>query len=67
MMKGGEEMPVTEDVYLTAEEVATKLRLSPETVMRLLRQKKLPGFKVGGTWRISQKDLERYIEEQKKK
>jgi excisionase family DNA binding protein len=60
-------MPVTEEVYLTAEEVATKLRLSPETVMRLLRQKKLPGFKVGGTWRISQKDLERYIEEQKKK
>lgn len=60
-------MPVTEEVYLTAEEVATQLRLSPETVMRLLRQKKLPGFKVGGTWRISQKDLERYIEEQKKK
>jgi|GraSoiStandDraft_57_1057295.scaffolds.fasta_scaffold1061706_1 excisionase family DNA binding protein len=60
-------MPVTEEVYLTAEEVATKLRLSPETVMRLLRQKKLPGFKVGGTWRISQKDLEHYIEEQKKK
>lgn len=60
-------MPVMEDVYLTAEEVARKVRMSPETVMRLLRQKKLPGFKVGGTWRISQKDLEQYIEEQKKK
>jgi excisionase family DNA binding protein len=51
---------------LTAEEVAKMLRVSDDTVMRLFRRKKVPGaFKVSGAWRISQRDLATYIEQQK--
>ena len=59
-------MPVMEDKYLTAEEVAEKLRKAPETMMRLFREKKIPGaFKFGGEWRISERDLNKYIEKLK--
>lgn len=61
-------MPVMEEIYLTAEDVAKKLRKSYDSVLRLFRQREMPGsFKVGGEWRISQSDLEKYIEAQKQK
>lgn len=37
---------------LTAEEAAQQLRVSPDTVRRFLRDKKLHGVRVGGQWRI---------------
>lgn len=56
-----------EELY-TVEEVAALLKLKEETVTKLIRQKKLPGFKVtGGSWRVSEKDLKAYIEEQRRK
>jgi excisionase family DNA binding protein len=33
----------------------------------LAAEKKLPGFKVGGSWRFKRDDLEAWIEEQKDK
>ncbi len=50
---------------LTVEEVASKLKVSEETVKRLLRQKQLPGYKISGQWRISQTDLSAYLTKQK--
>jgi excisionase family DNA binding protein len=47
---------------LTVKEVSVYLRKSPSTVYRLTREGKLPGIKVGGTWRYSQKSLEKWIE-----
>jgi excisionase family DNA binding protein len=38
--------------YLTAEEAAQRLRVSPDTIRRFLRDKKLDGARVGGQWRI---------------
>lgn len=38
--------------FLTVEEVATELRLSVETVKRMLRNDDMPGYKVGREWRI---------------
>jgi len=38
---------------LTIEEVAEILRVHPTTVYRLLKRGSIPGFKVGGNWRIS--------------
>ena len=37
---------------LTVEEAAQQLRVSPDTIRRFLRDKKLRGVRVGGQWRI---------------
>lgn len=38
---------------LTLDEAAKVLRLHPRTLSRLLRLNKVPGVKLGGTWRLS--------------
>ncbi|MCF2918280.1 helix-turn-helix domain-containing protein [Pseudoalteromonas sp. Cn5-37] len=50
---------------LTIQEVATYLKLNEKTTYRLASEGKLPGFKVGGSWRFKRVDLEKWIEEQK--
>jgi len=52
---------------LTVEEAAEYLKMSPYVVRRWLRDKKLPGFKMGQEWRIDEKDLAALIEEAKAK
>lgn len=49
------------DDYLTPYEVADELALSLTTVYNLLRAGKLPGVKIGRSWRISRDALERVI------
>ncbi len=48
---------MAEDVY-TPKEVAAKLKLSEKTVLDYLRERKLPGFKIGKHWRIRASELE---------
>ncbi|AEP29392.1 methylation-associated defense system helix-turn-helix domain-containing protein MAD1 [Brumicola nitratireducens] len=50
---------------LTLKEVAEYLKLTEKTAYRLAADKKLPGFKVGGSWRFRKEDLEKWIEAQK--
>ena len=54
------------DEILTIQEVAKYLKLNEKTAYRLASEGKLPGFKVGGSWRFKRVDIERWIEEQKK-
>jgi excisionase family DNA binding protein len=54
-------MYLTQERYLTVDEVAAVLRLHPETVKTLLRNEQLPGRKVGRQWRVSQTALEEYM------
>ncbi len=49
------------DDYLTPYEVADELALSLTTVYNLLRSGKLPGVKIGRSWRIPRDALERVI------
>lgn len=42
---------------LTAAEVAEILRLSDTTIYEYARQGKIPGFKVGGTWRFPEREF----------
>lgn len=51
---------------LTIKEVAEYLKLAEKTAYRLAADGKLPGFKVGGSWRFKQEDIERWINERKK-
>ena len=53
------------DQILTLKEVAAYLKLTEKTAYRLASEGKLPGFKVGGSWRFKAEDLEKWIEEQK--
>jgi excisionase family DNA binding protein len=50
---------------LTFKEVAAYLRLAEKTTYRLASEGKLPGFKVGGSWRFKQEDLAAWIDKQK--
>jgi DNA binding domain, excisionase family len=50
---------------LTLKEVAAYLRLAEKTAYRLASEGKLPGFKVGGSWRFKQEDLAAWIDKQK--
>lgn len=53
------------DEILTLKEVAEYLKLAEKTAYRLALEGKLPGFKVGGSWRFKRGDLLHWIEEQK--
>lgn len=53
------------DQILTLKQVAEYLQLAEKTAYRLAAEKKLPGFKVGGSWRFKRHDLEQWIEQQK--
>lgn len=51
---------------LTLKEVAAYLKLADKTAYKLAAEGKLPGFKVGGSWRFKKEDIEQWIEENKK-
>ena len=53
------------DVILTLKEVADYLKLAEKTAYKLTADGKLPGFKVGGSWRFKREDVSAWIEEQK--
>jgi len=54
------------DEILTLKEVAEYLRLAEKTAYRLAAEGELPGFKVGGSWRFTKEDINRWIEKKKK-
>ncbi len=54
---------MTDDI-LTLKEVAVYLKLAEKTAYRLAAEGKLPGFKVGGSWRFRRQDIERWITRQ---
>lgn len=58
---------MAEEQALTIEETAKRLSLSEVTVARMFRDGDIPGYKIGGSWRIDRVDLENYIGEQKQK
>lgn len=53
------------DEIMTLKEVAEYLRLAEKTAYRLAAEGKLPGFKVGGSWRFKKEDIESWIERNK--
>ncbi len=57
----------TQPLVLTVRELAGYLRIHQGTVYRLLRQQKLPAFRVGSDWRFNREEIERWmIHEQKR-
>ncbi|ENM3803677.1 MULTISPECIES: methylation-associated defense system helix-turn-helix domain-containing protein MAD1 [Vibrio] len=52
------------DQILTLKELAAYLKLAEKTAYRLASEGKLPGFKVGGSWRFKREDLDAWIDTQ---
>jgi excisionase family DNA binding protein len=48
----------------TVDEVAEILRLNRRTVLNLLQNGELVGFRAGRQWRIKREELERFTEQQ---
>jgi excisionase family DNA binding protein len=46
---------------LTARELADHLRVHRSTIYRLLRQHRIPGFRINGDWRFDREEIERWI------
>ncbi|MGH7906014.1 MAG: helix-turn-helix domain-containing protein [Candidatus Binataceae bacterium] len=54
----------SEDEIFTIKELSDHLRVHPTTIYRLLRQGRLPGFRVGSNWRFSREAIELWEREQ---
>ena len=50
-----------EKEYLTAEQVAKKLQMHPTIIRRMLAEGKLPGIKLGKSWRVVAADLRDFM------
>jgi len=46
---------------LTLEEVADFLHVHPSTVYRLLKNRRIPAFKMGSDWRFNQESIEQWV------
>lgn len=50
--------------FLTPDQVAETLQVSIDTILRLIRDKKIKATRIGNQWRIKEGDLERFLHEQ---
>ncbi|MDP2751555.1 MAG: helix-turn-helix domain-containing protein [Rhodocyclaceae bacterium] len=57
-------MKKPESDILTITEVAAYLKVAERTTYRLAAAKKIPAFKVGGTWRFVRSDIDQWIKNQ---
>jgi excisionase family DNA binding protein len=53
-----------DNAIMTIGEVADYLKVTERTIYRLAGAKQIPAFKVGGSWRFSRIDIDRWIREQ---
>jgi len=54
----------SEGEILTIKQVAEYLKVTERTIYRLAAAKKIPAFKVGGTWRFSRSAIDTWIKQQ---
>ena len=59
-------MPTSNDEgeILTLKQVAAFLKVTERTIYRLAAAKKIPAFRVGGTWRFSKAEINQWIQRQ---
>ena len=59
-LNGSPHTGVSRDDIFTIKELADHLRVHPTTIYRLLRQGRLPGFRVGSNWRFNRTAIEQW-------
>ena len=55
---------MTQDDYLSVEDVALRFGVNATTVYRLVQRGALPAFKLGGQWRFSPQMLDSWVADQ---
>jgi excisionase family DNA binding protein len=65
ILEGGD-MRVTEDKYLTVAELSEYLQIHRTTIYRMLREGRLPGFRIGSDWRFSLEAIKEWARDQMK-
>jgi excisionase family DNA binding protein len=58
-------MELSDQSFLTPQEVSDLLQVSVYTVRRWIKQGELPAYKVGRLWRINESDLDKWLEQQR--
>jgi excisionase family DNA binding protein len=53
-------MASAEEEILTISELSAHLRVHPTTIYRLLREGRIPGFRVGSAWRFNRASIEKW-------
>ena len=68
-LKGGIDMPIDIKMQeqkktrmLTIKEVAHFLCVNERTIYRLIKAHRIPGVKIGGQWRFSEKNIQSWID-----
>jgi excisionase family DNA binding protein len=56
--------PAPGDDILTLEEVASYLRLTPQTIYKWAQEKRIPAAKLGKEWRFRKSILDRWLDDQ---
>lgn len=52
---------MSDDEILTIKELASYLKIAEKTTYRFVSEGRIPGFKVGGSWRFRRSDIESWI------
>jgi len=52
---------------LTLAEAAAILQVSKRTLIRMIQQKQVPAFKIGGQWRMRKSQFRKWVEEKENK
>ncbi len=58
-------MQTVEERYFTVEEVADRLKVSHMTVYRWIKAGQLGAYKIGGEFRITERDIDRFLKERR--
>ena len=58
---------MSDDEILTIRELASYLKIAEKTAYRFVSEGRIPGFKVGGSWRFRRSEIKRWIAEQEQK
>ena len=58
---------MSDNEILTIKELASYLKIADKTAYRFVSEGRIPGFKVGGSWRFRKSEIDRWIREQEQK
>lgn len=54
-------MPQSDDDILDVEQAAKFLKISPDTLKKLARERKIPSNKIGRQWRFPRAQLQQFV------
>jgi len=63
LMTNLNENPANQKEYLSVADMAAEFGIHEMTFYRMIRDKKIPAFKIGSQWRVRRADLNKWLED----